>query len=164
MHLKYLKLDFFLNRTIHENVSFKCLYNASEHTTHSSCTLQGQGLKSLKIMTRNRPNKNKALLKSMSTLAGNTTWNTSRNNILCNKRQTYLQVKELAVSPVDDLGGQVWPCYIDDIDLGKENTSRREFWRTGYVQRLNNQNRYPQHLYGHFCSQRGIQPWVQVQD
>lgn len=59
----------------------------------------------------------------MSILAGNTTWNTSRNNILCNKRQTYLQVKELAVSPVDDLGGQVWPCYIDDIDLGKENKS-----------------------------------------
>lgn len=77
----------------------------------------------------------------MSILAGNTTWNTSRNNILWNKRQTYLQVKELAVSPVDDLGGQVWPCYIDDIDLGKENTSLREFWRTGYVQRLNNQNR-----------------------
>lgn len=39
------------------------------------------------------------------------------------KRQTYLQVKELAVSPVDDLGSQVWPCYIDDIDLGKHKST-----------------------------------------
>ena len=48
----------------------------------------------------------------------------SRNNVLCKKRQTYLQIKELAVSPVDDLGSQVGPCYVDYIDLVREKKAQ----------------------------------------
>lgn len=95
-----------------------------EHTTHLSYTLQGHGLKSFKIMTCNRPNKHKALFKGTINPARNMTTGMSRNNILCQTGQTYLQVKELAVSPVDDLGSQVRPCYIDDIDLFREKKTQ----------------------------------------
>lgn len=37
-----------------------------EHTTHFSYTLQGQSLKSFRIVTCNRPNKHKALFKRRS--------------------------------------------------------------------------------------------------
>lgn len=54
-----------------------------EHTTHLSYTLQGQSLKSFKIMTCNRPNKHKALFKGAINPAGNMTRSVSTNNILC---------------------------------------------------------------------------------
>lgn len=95
-----------------------------EHTTHLSYTLQGQSLKSFKIMTCNRPSKHKDLFKGTTNPAGNMTKSVSKNNTLCQTRQIYLQVKELAVSPVDDLGSQVRPCYIDDIDLFREKKAQ----------------------------------------
>lgn len=48
----------------------------------------------------------------------------SRNNALCKESQPYLQIKELAVSAVDDLGSQVGPCHVDYIDLVREKKAQ----------------------------------------